>query len=291
MRAFVYIMPSFIGAFYMNYLNNKNFGKVVSYMYKNIDQPLKLENIAHEAGLSLSSLKRLFQEGINQSPGCFIRRLRMELAFKSLQSKQQSILEIALASGFEDHAAFSRKFKEIFGYPPSHARQKQNIVNEFESVTLEEPEIVDLNKLEIQRTQQVGLYYESAPRAWEIIRNKLNSEELSDDFAGVFIGIGHDNPHDGTVKEDEVRYTAGVAFIERDLGLDRLMISSGKYARFRFVGKPANMGLAYHYIYGKWEQTTFYKIDHTIPAFCILDTIADGLKEHRILINVPVIEK
>lgn len=111
----------------MNYINSKNFGKVVTYIYKNIDKPLKLDNIAQEVGLSISSLKRLFQEIVNQSPGCFIRRLRMEFAFKSLQSKQETILEIAFASGFEDHAAFSRKFKETFGYSPSQARKKLRV--------------------------------------------------------------------------------------------------------------------------------------------------------------------
>lgn len=275
----------------MNYMSSKNFGKVVSYIYKNIDKLLKLDTIAKESGLSVSSLKRLFQEAINQSPGSFIRRLRMEFAFKSLQSKEETILEIALASGFEDHAAFSRQFKETFGYSPSQARKKLNIVNELESVSLEEPDLVELEKLEIQSVTEVGLYYESAPRAWNKIREQLTAGELSDEFSGVFIGIGHDNPHDGTIKEDQVRYTAGVALLERDIELDRFTIASGKYARFRYVGKPANLGLAYHYIYGKWEQDSSFKINKSIPAFCIFEMMSDGLKEQRIIINVPIVSK
>lgn len=272
----------------MSYINSKNFGKAVAFIYKNIDKPLKLEEIATAVGISVSSLKRLFEEAINQTPGNFIRRLRMEFAFRSLQSKDDSILEIALASGFDDHSAFSRQFKETFGYPPSEARKKLNIVGELESVTLEEPDIIEIENLNIQSVTQAGIYFESAPKAWEMLRERLNDEELSDDFSGVFIGIGHDNPHDGAVKVDETRYTAGVALLERDLKIDRTIITPGRYARFRYVGKPANLGLAYHYIYGQWQQNSEFKINESIPAFCVHTAITNGMIERKILIHVPI---
>lgn len=41
--------------------------------------------------------------------------------------------------------------------------------------------------------------------------------ELSDDCLSVFIGIGHDNPHDPAVNRHETRFTAGVHLIERNL--------------------------------------------------------------------------
>lgn len=271
----------------MSYMNTKNFGKVVGYIYRNIDKPLTLDMISNEVGLSVSTLKRLFNEAISQSPGNFIRRLRMEFAFKSLQSKDESILEIALASGFEDHAAFSRQFKQAFGFSPTHARKKLNIVNKLESIELEEPDIAELETFEIQAVTESGLYYESAPRAWKMIQDKLHSDELGDDFGGAFIGICHDDPH--AVEEDKIRYTAGVAFLERDLGLDHVKIAGGKYARFRYVGKPANIDLAFHHIYGNWEQTNPFQIDRDAAIFCIYDSIADGFKERNIIINVPII--
>lgn len=273
---------------HMSYMNSKNFGKAVVFIYKNINKPLKLEEIATEVGISISSLKRLFEEAINQTPGNFIRRLRMEFAFRSLQSKDDSILETALASGFDDHSAFSRQFKETFGYPPSEARKKLNIVSELESIVLEEPDIIEIENLTIQSVTQVGIYFESAPKAWEILRKNLNEEELSDDFSGVFIGIGHDNPHDSAIKVDETRYTAGVALLDRDLKIDRTTIAPGRYARFRHFGKPANLGLAYHYIYGQWQQNSGFKINEKIPAFCAHDTIKSGMIERKIFIHVPI---
>ena len=151
----------------MSYINNNNFAKAVNFIYSNIDKPMTLNDIATNAAISVSTLKRLFQETTDESIGVFIRKMRMELAFRSLQSKNQSVLEVALASGFDDHSAFSRRFKETFGYSPSIARQKINIVNELESISLEEPDITELLHLDIQSITETGLYFECAPKAWD----------------------------------------------------------------------------------------------------------------------------
>ena len=143
----------------MSYINDNMFAKAVRYIYDNIDKPIELEDVATNVGLSLSSLKRLFEEAVNQSPGAFIRKLRMEMAFRSLKSRDESILEIALSYGFDDQSAFARRFKQTFGYSPSRAREKLNIVNELECITLEEPDIIEINNLAIQSVTEVGLYF------------------------------------------------------------------------------------------------------------------------------------
>jgi AraC family transcriptional regulator len=114
---------------------------------------------------------------------------------------------------------------------------------------------------------------------------------LNDDFSGIFIGIGHDNPHDQGVAEDKVRFTAGVALVDRDLKISHREILGGEYARFRYVGKPINLGLAYHYIYGKWSGDSAVKINKNIPAFIVFDSFPNGLKEHRINIHVPLVSQ
>lgn len=273
----------------MSYINNKNFGKAVHFIYDNIDQNISLQDIADSVGISLSSLKRMFIEIANQSPGAFIRRLRMEFAFRSLNSKKDSILTVALSSGFEDQSAFTRCFKEMFGYPPREARKKLNIVNELDSITLDEPEIVELDQLNIQVVTQQGLYFESAPRAWDLLKTKLLPAELEDDFSSVYIGISRDNPHSGTVPEDQVKFSAGVTHIQRDLGIEHMVIPAGKYAKFHYVGKLANLGLAYHYIFGKWSEHASHKIDLKKLAFRLSDEFPNGLKEQKLAIYVPLI--
>ncbi|NBV40497.1 helix-turn-helix domain-containing protein, partial [bacterium] len=216
---------------------NNNFIKAIRFMYDHIDQPITLDAVAQAARLSISSLKRLFLEKTNLSVGAFLRKMRMELAFCSLQNKQDSILEIALNSGFEDHSAFSRCFKDTFGYSPTHARNKINIIHELEAVTLQEPEFVTLNDISIQAVTKQGLYFECAPQAWHALQEKLQTINIDDDFGGMFIGIGHDNPHDGEIAHDQVRFSAGVSFLDTNLGIDKITLPSGLYAKFNYEGK------------------------------------------------------
>lgn len=273
----------------MIYVADNIFINLVRFIYKNIDKPFTLEDLAKEGNVSLSTLKRIFSEAVNCTPGEFIRRLRMELAFRTLQSREDSILEIALSSGFEDQAAFSRAFKKMFGYSPKNARNKINIISEFESVDLGEPDMIMLNDLPIQSITQQGIYFESAKKAWDMLREKLNDKELSDDFSGFFVGIGHDNPHEEGIDEDKVRYSAGIALLNRNLGVEHKVISSGMYARFHYKGKPMNLGLAYHYIYGKWSQESGIKINKHIPAFVAFDYFPQAMEEAKLLIHVPCI--
>ena len=273
----------------MAYLNSNNFIKAIKFIYQNIDEPITLELIAKNIGSSVSTLKRLFLDATGSSAGSFIRRLRMERAFRSLQNKEYSVLEIALSSGFEDHSAFTRSFKENFGYNPSLARTKMNIVNELEAVSLEEPEIIEIDEFKIQAVTKQGLYFEVAPLAWKTLKEHLDEAVLGDDFTGTFIAIGHDNPHDGEIAEDQVRFSAGVAYLSADLRIESITIAGGDYAKFNYTGKLNNMGLAYHYIYGAWINKSSVKIDDTKPAFMMMDKFPDTFEEQRVSIYVPII--
>ncbi|MBA3537072.1 MAG: helix-turn-helix domain-containing protein [Tatlockia sp.] len=271
-------------------MNEKKFTKLVGLIYDNIDKPITLEEIALKSGLSLASMKRLCEQAINQSPGAFIRRLRMELAFRSLQSRETSVLEVALASGFEDQSSFARRFKETFGFSPTQAREKMKIVSELESVVLEEPDIVELEALNLQAVTETGYYFEAAPKAWKGLKEKLSLVELADDFSGVFVGIGHDNPHEGLREENKCRFSACISHATRDLSIDKFIIAGGIYARFRYLGKPNNLGLAYHYIFGQWEDKSDVKINKEKPAFILFDIFPEASTEHKLMIHVPLLE-
>lgn len=285
----IYLFEIFMRDLIMSYQKNTNFLKAIKYIYNNIENPITLEDISKNLGISASSLKRLFINITNKTPGAFIRRLRMELAFRTLQNQKDSILEVALSSGFDDQSAFARAFKEMFGYSPRQARNKMNIVNELESVSLAEPEFVELNNLPIQSITEQGHYYISAIKAWEVLKSKLSQQELNDDFSGFFIGIGHDNPHDEGVEEDKVRFSAAVTHVTCDLEIEKRIISKGVYARFLYIGKPVNLGLAYHFIYGKWSESSSHKINKNIPAFVSYDSFPEALEEQNIMIHVPLL--
>ena len=68
----------------MTYICDKKFVMAVKQIYLKIDDNFQLEGIAADVGISLATLKRLFQTCVGISPGAFIRRLRLEKAFHDL---------------------------------------------------------------------------------------------------------------------------------------------------------------------------------------------------------------
>ncbi len=274
----------------MNYTsNNPNFIKAITYIYKQIDKPLTLDQIAQHVGISTASLKRLFIDATEQSAGSFIRKLRMEHAFKSIHQKKNSILETALEVGFEDHAAFSRCFKNIFGYTPSIGRKKIHLVDELESIQLEEPTIVELDNIVVQAATAQGTYFQAAPEAWDQLEKQIDKAEIDDDSTATFIGIGHDNPHEQKIAHDQVRFSACIAHTEKKYPhLQTTTIVGGLYAQFHYHGKLINLGLAYHYIFGAWNNTNNNSIDHARPAFIIFDQFPSNFKKQNLIISVPI---
>ena len=78
----------------MTYINSSNFIKAVKFIYQNLDEPISLELIAKNIGVSIATLKRLFLDASGSSVGSFVRRLRMERAFRSLVQALPAIKSI-----------------------------------------------------------------------------------------------------------------------------------------------------------------------------------------------------
>lgn len=79
--------------------------------------------LAAIAGFSVPHFHRVFSQQVGESPSAYIRRLRLERAGRKLRMGAVDIGEVALASGYESHNAFSKAFKQHFGLSPSEFRQ------------------------------------------------------------------------------------------------------------------------------------------------------------------------
>ena len=96
---------------YMSRIN-----QVVDYIEKNLDQPLKLNDIASIANFSPYHFHRIFTSLVGETPFDYIQRLRMEKAVWKLQNEpKMSIVAIADYCGFGSAALFNKAFKKYFG--------------------------------------------------------------------------------------------------------------------------------------------------------------------------------
>jgi len=94
------------------------------FIEQRLELALSIDTIADEVGLSAFHFQRLFIASLGESVADYIRRRRLERGALLLhQQSHSSVIDIALAAGFESHSAFSRAFRSHFGLSPSAFRR------------------------------------------------------------------------------------------------------------------------------------------------------------------------
>ena len=97
--------------------------EVMQYIREHICEPLSRDVLADVAGFSIPHFHRVFTAEVGESAGSYVRRLRMERAGRKLRMGAVDITEVALAAGYDSHAAFSKAFRLYYGLSPSEFRQ------------------------------------------------------------------------------------------------------------------------------------------------------------------------
>ncbi|UUP18447.1 Exoenzyme S synthesis regulatory protein ExsA [Nitratireductor thuwali] len=98
------------------------------FIHANLNMWPSVEAIAREAGMSPSSLQRLFRTAYGISVVEQIRRAKLEFARDALAAGEYTIKEAAFMSGYSSAANFATAFKRHFGGPPSDvARVRPNL--------------------------------------------------------------------------------------------------------------------------------------------------------------------
>lgn len=92
------------------------------YIREHIHEPLHRDVLADVAGFSIPHFHRVFTAQTGESATSYIRRIRLERAARKLRMGAVDITEVALAAGYESHAAFGKAFKQQFGFSPSGFR-------------------------------------------------------------------------------------------------------------------------------------------------------------------------
>ena len=86
------------------------------------EEPRSVQDIASAVELSPRQLERLFEKYLGSSPSRFHLKLRLDRARAMLQQTSKSILQVAVACGFESASHFSRCYRGVHGHRPSDER-------------------------------------------------------------------------------------------------------------------------------------------------------------------------
>jgi AraC family transcriptional regulator len=92
--------------------------RVTDYIRANLAADLSIGELAGQAGLSSFHFARVFRREAGETPHQFVTRLRLEEAARQLRATDQTVLQIAIAVGFESASHFSVQFKRGYGVTP-----------------------------------------------------------------------------------------------------------------------------------------------------------------------------
>jgi len=98
--------------------NTYRIREAIDQIIQQYDQPLKIEELADVASMSVSSFHRHFKEITAMSPLQFQKQLRLQEARSLLLRESADATEVAYRVGYESASQFSREYSRMFGFPP-----------------------------------------------------------------------------------------------------------------------------------------------------------------------------
>ena len=93
--------------------------RVVQRIRENFAQPLRMEELAGEASMSVSAFHRHFKAVTALSPLQYQKQIRLLRARALLLATSHNVTTAAYAVGYESSTQFSREYARAFGLPPA----------------------------------------------------------------------------------------------------------------------------------------------------------------------------
>ena len=103
-------------------LFHENLIEAAALMEANIEEPLSLDEIASLVGVSRRQIERLFKRYVGQVPTRYYLDMRLRRARELLLQTAMSIMQVAVACGFQSPPHFSKCYRMLFGHTPSAER-------------------------------------------------------------------------------------------------------------------------------------------------------------------------
>ncbi len=98
--------------------------RAVARLRQDFDQPLRIEHLARELGMSVSGFHHRFKAVTAMSPLQFQKRLRLQEARRLMLGEDLDAASAAYRVGYQDTSHFNREYKSLFGVPPMHDVQR-----------------------------------------------------------------------------------------------------------------------------------------------------------------------
>lgn len=96
----------------------QHIARALKRLHEAFDQPIRIESLAEELGMSVSSFHVRFKAVTEMSPLQFQKRVRLQEARRLLLAEHLDAASTAYRVGYNDVSHFTRDYKRLFGEPP-----------------------------------------------------------------------------------------------------------------------------------------------------------------------------
>ena len=98
--------------------DTQRISRAIGHLREHFDEPLKIDDIAREVGMSVSGFHHHFKSVTAMSPLQFQKQIRLQEARRLMLGEDVDAASAGFRVGYEDPSYFSRDYKKLFGSPP-----------------------------------------------------------------------------------------------------------------------------------------------------------------------------
>ena len=106
------------------YRNHPEMRRIIEFIGDNFREKITITNMARAAEISVSSVERLFRATFGVTPLMYLRKTRLNAACRMLRQGNDSLADIAEASGFHDQSGMTRAFRQELKITPHRYRRR-----------------------------------------------------------------------------------------------------------------------------------------------------------------------
>lgn len=275
--------------------------RVLEHIDSHLEDELSLERLSAVACFSKFHFHRQFSElfGVSLHEYVKLRRFKRasyELAFRPAVR----IIDIALASGYESHEAFTRAFKKSIGQTPSQFRAEplwepwhdsygphRTLRSRYMSVSYR-PE--DVKIVDFPRTRVAALMHRGDPRKLgETIRTFITwrkEAHLRPSISATF-NVAHDDPN--STPPEQFRFELCAAsdrpIADNGYGVVERFLPEGRCAVLRHIGSDDTLENAIRYLYAEWLPSSGEEL-RDFPLFFQRVRFFPDVPEHEAIVDV-----
>lgn len=270
--------------------------KSLSFMYRNIEHEITLDDLAKLNHVSKFHFHRIFKEETSENFSEMLTSIRLQKAANLLISnKHSTISEILNSCGYKSSSSFIKAFKKRFIYTPKEWRNgafkrysdELNIDNISNKIKNLEYEIKVNEEIYCAYIRHKG-YDKSIKNTWQRLRalayqNNINNYQE--------IGLHHDNP--SITPLNKCKYIAAITIDKENKinsNISTFVIPKSLCAIFKLDGKYGDILDLIRYIHQEWilNEGKGYEIT-TLPIYIkyIKNHLVDNT-DFEIEVNIPI---